>query len=369
MFSTISCQSATNKQYISEDSLKQIPIKEVLVIGKKQTNSASIRKEMLGMPVKVRSDNIGNVYIADMMSMSIKVFSNTGLFIREIGKRGKAPCEFSDISAMTIDQQSNNLIVVDHFNARLSVFSNLGNILSTHTIDYSKVMWPRDIQVIDSNYLINSYNETQNPFVLHELNNTLQVNIANVLDVNEITESNNEFAKEHIKFDSGRFWVVGLNVMYYVPSIYNGVIFKLEKNQDHWAISQKISGIQHERGGSEFLGKYEFSSQPELPKGALSINLPSGTYHGVINSFSLGLFTNKKNDLINFSLYSTDKHRLLVVEIFGSDGVLKDRGVIKKYDKNVLLKTVDIHWIDSLDRFYMTDMTKEPIVSIFEIEY
>lgn len=67
----------------------------------------------------VRTDSEGNVYIVDSGNPTVKKYDSTGMFTETIGRRGRGPGEFQEISAFTIDSDD-RLIIFDHYSQRLS---------------------------------------------------------------------------------------------------------------------------------------------------------------------------------------------------------------------------------------------------------
>lgn len=81
---------------------------------------------MLYSPVDIDADPDGNVYILDMKDALIKKYDSDGLFIRNIGRKGKGPGEFDRPIQMEIDSSS-RIIVADPYQRRFEFLSRDGN--------------------------------------------------------------------------------------------------------------------------------------------------------------------------------------------------------------------------------------------------
>ncbi len=82
----------------------------------------------------IKEDKSGKIYILDGKSDCIKVFSNNGKFIRNIGTKGKGPAEFIRPTAFDF-LKSGNLIVCDSGNMRFQVFDNNGKFVNSFKLN------------------------------------------------------------------------------------------------------------------------------------------------------------------------------------------------------------------------------------------
>ena len=222
-----SCKSSTVQDTAQLDSLKQLRIKEVIVIEKKPPRT---RQEILGAPIRVISDKQGNTYVADMMSNSIKVFHPSGNFAHLIGKRGQGPGEFSDIAALAFDKNG-NLQALDNRNARLTTFEPSGKVVATQAVDLANIEYAREMRFFKDHLLLSYFKEKGPKFMVHEFDEKLQNNTDNFMDISSILKGRNLFVKEELRFSGGHFWVTDEEKLYYVPTIYEGEIKEYQKEQ------------------------------------------------------------------------------------------------------------------------------------------
>jgi len=89
----------------------------------------------------------GRVYLADPDQKTIHVFQPDGTFIKSIGKEGKGPGEFGNISSLQADEK--NLYAYDFSQRRINVFV-LENLTFSHTI--SLMLEDGDIEELSGTY-------------------------------------------------------------------------------------------------------------------------------------------------------------------------------------------------------------------------
>ena len=82
-------------------------------------------------PGRVAVDARGNIYIGDNSDMAIKVFDQTGKFLRAIGRQGEGPGEFTFIGDM-VPLPDGRLLVTDFQARRTSIFSPEGQFLVSY---------------------------------------------------------------------------------------------------------------------------------------------------------------------------------------------------------------------------------------------
>lgn len=80
----------------------------------------------------IREDGGGRVWIADVESRELRVFDQSGTFLRTVGRRGDGPGEFSRLSSVLVGPEGN--IWVDS-GSRWEVFDTSGVWLARHALD------------------------------------------------------------------------------------------------------------------------------------------------------------------------------------------------------------------------------------------
>lgn len=102
--------------------------------------------EMSGLAV---GDQV--LYMSDNSSMRIHLFDLEGNYLRSIGKRGRGPGEFLNMSAIAWFSIRQELAVYDHMNFRLSRLDREGNFLGSCGYTPNDIEWPRSITELDEN--------------------------------------------------------------------------------------------------------------------------------------------------------------------------------------------------------------------------
>jgi len=107
-----------------------LSLKEELTIG----GSAANGESALSRPMDIACDNEGNIFVLERSESCIKVFDNSGKYLRKIGRPGQGPGELGFPISLSVFPARNEIFICDVGNSRLSVFSLEGNSLSQHQI-------------------------------------------------------------------------------------------------------------------------------------------------------------------------------------------------------------------------------------------
>ncbi len=78
-----------------------------------------------------------HIYIFDRLAGDIFVYTNKGAFVGNIGKKGKGPDEYADISAFSIDEDG-NVCIWSPYNRKVFVYSVKGEL--KHSLDIGLLM-------------------------------------------------------------------------------------------------------------------------------------------------------------------------------------------------------------------------------------
>ena len=105
-----------------EKAYKDLALVEDLAIGVEEGEA----DYMLYSPVDIDADLDGNVYILDMKDAWVKKYDPEGLFMGNLGRKGKGPGEFDRPNHMEIDS-SNRIVVADPYQRRFVFLSREGD--------------------------------------------------------------------------------------------------------------------------------------------------------------------------------------------------------------------------------------------------
>lgn len=114
-------------------------------------------------------------FVSDNMGMRIHMFSLQGEFVKSLGKRGRGPGEFLNMSAIAWFPLREELVVYDHMNFRLSRLDKDGNFVGSCSYTPNEVEWPRNLMELNNDshvavFLVSKDLETNDGMqVLHEI--------------------------------------------------------------------------------------------------------------------------------------------------------------------------------------------------------
>jgi len=164
-----------------------------------------------------------HVYLADNMAMRIHVFDNNGNFLRSIGKRGRGPGEFLNMTAIAWFPQRQEIVVYDHMNFRLSRLDHDGNFVGSCSYTPNDIEWPRQLMELDSQshiavFLISNDLETDGDmYLLHQIDTETCTIQRSAVSMKEL---------DQYKRESDFFGVFSLFSPGYVVKIDGDVAFK-----------------------------------------------------------------------------------------------------------------------------------------------
>jgi hypothetical protein len=106
---------------------KTVSFEQELTIGKFDES-----KEIpLYKPGIYTVDNAGRFYISDVSDMAIKVFDQSGTFLKSIGRKGGGPGEFESIAFMSV-LPDGKILVMDYQTRRTSLFKPDGEFINSY---------------------------------------------------------------------------------------------------------------------------------------------------------------------------------------------------------------------------------------------
>lgn len=120
--------SCANKESVSE--LKQVVLTKLYTIEGYPEGADSVRTFLLDYS-GTKADDIGNLYVRDKKSGSIKVFDKSGKFVSGVSKKGVGPEEIQNISSFLIEKDT---IVVFDNRVNVKKFNKNGEFISANTL-------------------------------------------------------------------------------------------------------------------------------------------------------------------------------------------------------------------------------------------
>lgn len=102
---------------ISKQAVVRLSMTEVMVIPSDENmNSSDYFFRNIN---DIRTDSDGSIYISDSNNPEIRKYDSSGIYEYTIGRRGRGPGEFQEISAFTLGSED-RIIMFDHLSQRLS---------------------------------------------------------------------------------------------------------------------------------------------------------------------------------------------------------------------------------------------------------
>ncbi|MEX2601530.1 MAG: 6-bladed beta-propeller [Balneolaceae bacterium] len=343
----------------------------------------------LGRPHRVRTDSVGNIYIADRQSLTIKIFDNDGNYLKELGGRGRGPGEFLDINMMAKTPEG-HLVFLDVGNLRYTIISTEGESIAQYPVKFGAGQDPPQFYpssvVYDDNFLIGlevGHDEFRHLFHVYSPDFSKRHYVfAPISDI----ELDHVFATVQMAFYPGSIAMnADLNEFIYSPGIYTGRLYRYQYMDDsRWEMDGVLNGAK--TSYEPFLlfeneAQYLNAREDNVP----GITRPAafGERHpGKLNSMDCGIFFLNDGRLVQFygewkedAEIESDQTQYpfdLMVQVFDQEGELEHHGYLFTIlRENPVYQYPLINWKDDEDRFYLLGLSDEGLPSVrrFIIEF
>ena len=104
-----------------------LDLNEILTIGQEYSESSEY---LFGTIMHIRKLVNGNILVTDRSDNTLRIFDENGVFQFQMGGRGRGPGEFHEITSVEVTDDG-EILVMDRFQARVTVFSLAGELLTT----------------------------------------------------------------------------------------------------------------------------------------------------------------------------------------------------------------------------------------------
>lgn len=384
--SILGCGAENERIALTLDEIKPAEVNILMKIGLESQSE----DYQLGNPIGVRTDSSGNIYIADKASLTIKMYDSEGVFVKEIGKRGRGPVEFLDINTFEITPDE-NFFILDRGNLRYTEISNTGKHIKSQPVDFS-MQWqfyPDGVGYYD-NKMIALFNDGAGievkPLLERELFYIYDRNLENKLD------SFFKF-KELQDIDISTFaWVTFLGKpgsftlsqnkreLFYSPLIYHGNIYRFTKNNEKWELIDTIKAFDFAEDAYVEFDESTYNRYASLDIPGL-INLRYGGSEpriGRVNTFDAGIHQLTDGRIIQFvakwrDLLEKEGEHKNIINIYGQvitpNESVQFIGLVTSIEASQMPWKPLINWKDDNNHFYLLDNTdiNYPTVTKFEI--
>ena len=206
---------------------------------------------VLGAPASIAVDRRRNVYIADMASMTVKVYDEASRPLRRFGGRGRDPGQFLTIGPMCL-VSSGELAIVDDARGALSYWSTDGEFLG-------ELALPEDahhvgqIEPWRSDSLLLLYDNRTRPhearptapgLLLHQANRD-SLAIEAEFGSADLAHTGGEPGRIHHLSRPGSFASTSANEIVYCPAAYEGSLYRFRQahTANPWRFRDVLNGF------------------------------------------------------------------------------------------------------------------------------
>jgi len=346
-----------------------LDLNQALKIGEEFDDSSNC---MFGNISSIQLNSRNEIYVADRSSNSIKVYNPNGDFINQIGKRGRGPGEFFEITHFSVDH-NDNLIVLDRHQSRVSIFSPDSQLIDTFPVDFDEMVGLQfilpagktDDYIIGYRYFMES---DDTGYLLHRFSDNFSPKNVSRLNVfNYFFDRSNTF-EQRISTALYYSTLLGDTIIAITPSIYTGMI-----------VYYNMTNQSVESAGSLYSDYYTLYDWED--RAALLSNSTTGfaTLSGFGNSFiykrkgvNFGLVGNE-NFLLQFICYFEDDELIPYLKIYSLEGNLLSSSKLGEssveWIRDNKYSSVKPLYLDEENRLYIADSYYEdtyPAVVVYE---
>ncbi|MDE2692052.1 MAG: 6-bladed beta-propeller [Acidobacteriota bacterium] len=282
---------------------------------------------VLGNPAAIAVDRERRVYVADMASMTVKVFDEAGGPLRRFGGRGRDPGKFLTIGPMALIGPG-ELAIVDDARGALSTWSTDGEFLGeltlpddAHDIGQVEPWGPESLLLLyDSSERGRMRAEDKRGLLFHQ---TSRTSLATEFQFGTAELGFNHDPTPELHFESfrppGSFARIGPGEIAYSPAFYEGnlYLFGQEDANGPWRFRGVLAGFQPSGRALEQL-------QPAggvLKNLAATVYSDRGVQHFRAVHTSLGLFSTRAGSLVHFLRVRFEQGRdAILMQTFSSTG-------------------------------------------------
>ncbi|NBC02704.1 MAG: hypothetical protein GVY20_03270 [Bacteroidetes bacterium] len=331
-------------------------------------------EHQLGRPIAVRTDEEGNIYIADRASKQIKVFDEEGNHLKNLGRRGRGPGEFQDMELPVEWTPEGHLVIMDRGKLQYTVISTEGEFVEAFPYNLSNQFYPHAISYMDDQMLALFYNSSSayevpifDRDLFHVYSTDFQQKHISFLPFNSLGfeglfpcalmaphPGSFKFLKEH-------------NSVVYSPGIYKGTLFMYRKQANgKWEFDKTLQGSPPQVAPYEVFDseqQYIGAVENRVAR-AIQAHYGDGVYMGRQLSVDAGLYLLDDGRIVHFysewregytESHDSNTHLMdLYVQIFDQDGNLREHSFLFAYSERYRLAQYSaVNWKDDKDRFYL----------------
>lgn len=386
----ISCSQPEEIREKTVDRAPTIEITTDLIIGSEDQPL----ENQLGRPIAVRTDEEGNIYIADRASRQIKVFDEKGNHLKNLGGRGRGPGEFQEIEQPVEWTPEGHLVVMDRGKLQYTVISTDGEQIEEYPYNLSEQFYPQVIRYIDGQ-LLTIFADGDAPSdelsyidrdLIYIYSRDFQERIASLFPFNRLNFKSNNVYPHFVANMGSMALTPSKDKMIYSPGIYNGKFYLFHKQSDNlWKYEKSFSGIDPHYKNSYIAYTSEqqmLDAEEKKIPGAATVYY-DGAQMGRVYSIDAGIYYLNSGEIVQFfaewregDMIGTKSQYLLdiSVQIFDENMNSLHHSYLFSIERKSPFLPRLVNWKDKHDRFYFLNPGNDdlfatvPTVSRFSLD-
>lgn len=345
----------------------------------------------LGEPVAVRTDESGNIYIADRSSQKFKVFDENGNFVREFGGRGRGPGEFQ--AFYTIEYKGDDeFFVLDWGAQEYEYVTTCGEFITSDPVDRTSQLttyYPEQVFWFGEYTLGLDLDQAfahlppppKQRHLFHVYSSDLQKKIHSFFPFERLGfEDESRFVWGSFSALPGSIIVnENLSRFIYSPLIYTGELFEFQRTDSlHWEIADTLHGFKPSVHPYEiYTSTEEYEKNREYP-GANVIYYDGDANVGRLYAVDAGVYRLSDGRVVHFYgewrdgdiVLEEGNSLVLSAQLFDSDGQVLARRILFNLQIDLRPNKILVNWKDEEDNFYLLNVPKDdvPTVMKFRLE-
>ncbi|MEW6507682.1 MAG: BF3164 family lipoprotein [Bacteroidota bacterium] len=272
-------------------------------------------------PERVITDKNDKIYIIDRNATEIIVFKSNGEFDRKIGRSGKGPGEYVEITNFFF--QENLLTVFDRSMQRFIQYSN-DKKFSTFSTPTKKVMNPLLIEEFNDKtiFIYDPTNVEATDKIFHLVSSDFTNILYSFGDPSLIFDYSTQFARSLKGIESLDLCIISKNKIFITPKFYNGEIIIAERQKNDWTYKR----IKGSKPNVRAYVEHPLADLNSLRKENIPFVILSGRNNKFlvsVNCVSSGIFKYDDKYIFHFfSVFDKKKDTNIYLNIFDYDGNL-----------------------------------------------
>lgn len=365
-----------NSPIVSLSGTPSVPIEILVEIGAED--------QPMELPYGVITDTLGNIYIADRASLTVKIFDPDGNYIRSIGGRGRGPGEFMQINLMSLANDG-TILFQDRGKMEFVYLNTEGEQISSYEIRLSNQYYPKTVKWKDDRTIglqQQGGSRTSKPLPMNRplfyiFDRTFQVPDTSFFKFHELGYTENEmFIWSSFVYHPGSFDIHdGHNKFIYSPGVYTGQLYEfIFTEKSGWQLYRSISTTPPNNSSYEiYKTEAEYERMIGIP-GVNQIGFSGISDWGRLYSIDTGVFYLDDGRIINFYGEWRGKNRTLqegnsfdlFVQIIDPGGEMIRHGFIKslQIDRRPSMRLVN--WKDKDDNFYLLNLSETDVPTVIK---